>query len=418
MRTEARGTSGTGRLVGMNGLRGLAALSILTTHVWDFGTPHGDPPGRIDVGFLHPVFAVFGLAVPLFFTLSGFLLYRRFAAAIIGVSGRPSVRDYARARILRIIPGYWVILAIVGLVVGIAFVPTASGGRALGNLAEHPRALIADFLLVQNYAPATNITGIGPTWTLLNEAVFYVALPVLGLPLIRLATRATLQRTRIGLAFAAPFVLLIGGLTSKAFGQVVLHLDPEGGWDPNWPSVFERSWFYQADLFAAGMSAAALSVLVQHGILRVSPRVRALALSASAGIFLVIPVLGRHGMYPGVLVNTTVSISFGLLLLALATGRTRSRLAGLLQWRPLASVGLISYSLFLWHEPVVRWLSVHGVTHYGRLGLAFNILLVASISLSLSAVSYLLVERPFMALRRRSPRPRATIPAPAPADAG
>jgi peptidoglycan/LPS O-acetylase OafA/YrhL len=417
MGTEARGTSGTGRLVGMNGLRGVAALAILTTHVWDYGTPNGGP-GRINVGFMHPVFAVLGLAVALFFTLSGFLLYRRFAAAIIGVSGRPSVREYARARILRIIPAYWVILGIIGLIFGAGLVPTPEGGRALGNLAEHPRALIANYAFAQNYAPGTNITGIGSTWTLLNEAVFYIALPVLALPLIRLATRARSQRTRVGLAFAAPFVLLIGGLACKAFGHIVLHLDPDGGWSPDWPSVFERSWFYQADLFAAGMSAAALSVLVERGMLRVSSRVRMLALSASAGIFLVIPVLGRHGIYPEVLVSTTVSISFGLLLFALATTATRSRLAGMLQWRPLASVGLISYSLFLWHEPVVRWLSAHGVTHDGRAGLALNILLVASIALLLATISYLLVERPFMALRKRAPRPRTAVPAPAPADAG
>src|SRR6059036_3014299 len=73
-----RGAPGTGRLVGMNGLRGVAALSILTTHVWDYGTPaplHGAiGGGPVDVGLLHPVFAVLGLSVALFFTLSGFLL--------------------------------------------------------------------------------------------------------------------------------------------------------------------------------------------------------------------------------------------------------------------------------------------------------------------------------------------------------
>jgi peptidoglycan/LPS O-acetylase OafA/YrhL len=69
MQTGARGTPGTGGLIGMNGLRGVAALSILTTHVWDYGTPNGGS-GRINGGFMHPVFAVLGLAVVLFFTLS------------------------------------------------------------------------------------------------------------------------------------------------------------------------------------------------------------------------------------------------------------------------------------------------------------------------------------------------------------
>jgi peptidoglycan/LPS O-acetylase OafA/YrhL len=407
----------------MNGLRGVAALAILTTHVWDYGTPDpshraGDA-GRIDVGVLHPVFAVLGLAVALFFTLSGFLLYRRFSAAIIGVSKRPSVREYARARIFRIVPAYWAILGVVGFAFGAVLVPTSNGDRVLGDFASHPRAAAANYAFVQNYAPGTNITGIGSTWTLLNEAIFYLVLPLLSLPLIRLAGRAGARRIRPALAFAAPLTLLLIGLACKRYGQTHLGLLPDGGWNADWPSVFQRSFLYQADLFAAGMSAAALSVLLEHGRLHVSRRLRTLALIASAGIFLVIPVLGRHGIYPSVLVSTTVSISFGLLLVALVTTGPRSRLASVMQWRPLASVGLISYSLFLWHEPVVRWLNAQGLTHSGRLGLALNILIVAGISLSLATVSYLLVERPFMALRkRRAPRSRDQVSVPAPADAG
>jgi peptidoglycan/LPS O-acetylase OafA/YrhL len=48
MQTGARGTPGTCRLIGMNRLRGVAALSILTTHVWDYGTPNGRPPAPRD----------------------------------------------------------------------------------------------------------------------------------------------------------------------------------------------------------------------------------------------------------------------------------------------------------------------------------------------------------------------------------
>jgi peptidoglycan/LPS O-acetylase OafA/YrhL len=423
MANGERGAPGTGRLVGMNGLRGVAALAILTTHVWDFGTP--DPlhttvngGGRIDVGFLHPGFAVLGLAVALFFTLSGFLLYRSFSASIIGVSKRPSVREYTRARIFRIVPAYWVILGIVGVVFSAALVRTANGDLAVGNLASHPRAMAADYLFTQNYVPATNITGIGSTWTLLNEAVFYLVLPLLSLPLIRLAVRAGSQRIRIALAFAAPLTLLLIGLACKRYGQVHLGLDPDGGWHADWSSVFQRSFFYQADLFAAGMSAAVISVLLEHGTLHISRMLRTLALIASAGIFLVIPALGRHGSYPATFVSTTVSISFGLLLIGLVTTGERSRLASVLQWRPLASVGLISYSLFLWHEPVIRWLNTHDLTHSGRLGLGINILLAASISLSLATITYLLVERPFMALRKRSSaRAQRPVSAPAPADA-
>ena len=48
MQTGARGTPGTGRLIGMNGLRDVATLSILKTQVWDCGTSNGGPPAPRD----------------------------------------------------------------------------------------------------------------------------------------------------------------------------------------------------------------------------------------------------------------------------------------------------------------------------------------------------------------------------------
>jgi peptidoglycan/LPS O-acetylase OafA/YrhL len=396
----------------MNGLRGVAALAVMTTHVWDFATPDAlgrvNGAGRIDVGLLHPVFAAFGLGVALFFTLSGFLLYRRFAASILGVAKRPSVRDYAWARVLRIVPLYWAILLITGVFFSAALLRTSNGALAFGSLASQPRALLADLTFTQNYVPSTVLTGIGPTWTLLDEAVFYVVLPLLALPLLSLASRRRSRPARLALALAAPVFLLMLGLASKGYGQVALALTPDGGWHADWRSVFQRSFLYQADLFAAGMAAAVLSVAVEHGSLRISWRVRRALVFAAAAIFLVIPVLGRHGAYPPILVETTVSFSFGLLLLGLATvGGRRSLLAQTLQWRPIALVGAASYSLFLWHEPVIRWLNAHGATTGGRGGLALNILLVAAISLSLTTLSYRVVERPFLALRKRRERRRA-----------
>src|SRR5258708_19165890 len=119
MTGKGSGSSSEGRLVGVNGLRGLAALAILTSHVWEYSSPQG---GRYDVGRLTFFFGLCALGVPLFFTLSGFLLYRRFAAAVVGVSPRPSVSEYAKARILRIVPAYWVILLIVGVVFSAALI--------------------------------------------------------------------------------------------------------------------------------------------------------------------------------------------------------------------------------------------------------------------------------------------------------
>lgn len=90
------------RLPGVEGTRGVAALSVLAFHVWLRGGS-----GLGDVGV---VLSYGWLGVPLFFVLSGLLLYRPFARAIVAGSNLPSFRRYARARSLRIFPAYWLVL--------------------------------------------------------------------------------------------------------------------------------------------------------------------------------------------------------------------------------------------------------------------------------------------------------------------
>ncbi len=54
--------------------------------------------------------------MPLFFVLSGFLLWRPIASAVLRGRRLPSVRRYARNRALRILPAYWVVLLATALV--------------------------------------------------------------------------------------------------------------------------------------------------------------------------------------------------------------------------------------------------------------------------------------------------------------
>src|SRR5690242_9257170 len=103
------------RLVGIEGLRGMAALSVLVHHV----TIRLADPDRIG-GFARiGDWLTHGLT--LFFVLSGFLLFRPFAASMVEGRPLPSIRKYARNRFLRIYPAYLVILLLVGLVFGAAY---------------------------------------------------------------------------------------------------------------------------------------------------------------------------------------------------------------------------------------------------------------------------------------------------------
>src|SRR5687767_2058855 len=82
-----------------DGLRAIAALSILLFHAGNHAY-QADP----QVDWLGYVVARLNVGVPIFFVISGFLLYRPFAAARMQGSRMPRIRDYARRRVLRIVP--------------------------------------------------------------------------------------------------------------------------------------------------------------------------------------------------------------------------------------------------------------------------------------------------------------------------
>src|SRR4029077_19878693 len=63
-------------------------------------------------GYLETATSRFWLGVPLFFVLSGFLLYRPFAHATVHALPPPSLIRYARHRVLRIVPAFWLVLSV------------------------------------------------------------------------------------------------------------------------------------------------------------------------------------------------------------------------------------------------------------------------------------------------------------------
>lgn len=228
-------------------------------------------------------------------------------------------------------------------------------------------------------------------------------MPVIALPVLAYS-RQRRWRGRLILAFVPPFVLLATGLSAKMAGRFSA-LGPGDGYNPDWASVFQRSFVYHADLFAGGMAAAAASVLIAHEIIRVSARSLRLAIAASAVLFVLVLWLEIHERYPGVLYEATMSGVFALLMTALATGR-RSLATSVFEWRWLVVVGTASYSIFLWHEPIILLLSKHELTMAGAAGIPVNLLLTLVIVVPLSLLSYRFVEAPTMALRRRPFRRR------------
>ena len=396
------GTTGR-RLPGIEGLRAVAAGAVVIHHVWIFdgGVRVGEDSGA-DVVFLN-----LALGVTLFFSLSGFLLYRPFAAAIARGEALPSVPRYLRNRALRILPAYWAILLVAALVLTTA--ATRAGGDEIGyGSMTDPVELLKTMLLIQNYDPDSIVIGIGPAWSLSVEVVFYLLLPLLVIGAARLA-RAQERRAKRVLVLLAPAALLLAiGIAGKVLAGVVVTGSPAEGYSDNWHSVIERSFLAQADLFSFGMAAAVLHTEVVDGRLRLPRWWRGAALAVAVALFVPCALSLNRGQLSYLPENTVVALAATLFLAAAVFPAEASArpywLQRLLELRPVVATGLISYSIFLWNVPVVLWLTEHDLTREGWSGLGFNLILTFLIVGALSVLTYRLVELPALR-RKRRPEP-------------
>jgi peptidoglycan/LPS O-acetylase OafA/YrhL len=405
-RATADPVPSTSRLAGVEGLRALAATSIVVYHCWRYSSPDGAP---VDLGPLSRfVLPHLPVGVTLFFTLSGFLLYRPLAASVLRQTRRPRVRRYLRNRALRILPAYWAILLATGVVLPAALVRHSPTTLDLGRLIGQPEVLLSNAVLLQNYVPRALETGIGPAWSLAVEIVFYLVLPLLGWLAMVCARRATTPSGRMRATLVPVGVLFVIGLLSKASFS---WLAASTGY---WPAMLARSFAYHADLFAFGMALATLKVNLEDGRVRLPVWWRKAAGATLALTAMLTVLLSDRGLLPawGILnpYQRMTALSCALLLAVVVLHEpeptTLPRVTRLLEARILVAVGLVSYSLFLWHEPIVRLLQREHLTVRGVGGFWVNLVLLGLVSGGLSALTYRWVERPALSRKARDPDER------------
>jgi peptidoglycan/LPS O-acetylase OafA/YrhL len=384
------------RLVGIEGLRGLAAASVLMGHVWLTSQPNGQ---SFHLGWPDTyVFPQLKNGVTLFFVLSGFLLFLPFAAAVLREQRRPAFDAYIRNRALRILPAYWFILLCTALVLQTARVYQAGtlGVAQMDNLS----LLGQNALLLQNYHPATVATGIGPAWSLEIEVLYYLLLPLLVLAAILLARMATTRGQRV-VAMLFPAVLLgVVGVASVALG-------PNSGFPfaRTWVGVWRLSFFTHAHLFAPGLALAVALVEYQDGRLRLPRWWRPVAGIAGVVVAVTAIKLTVDGTILARWEPAIIAIACSLLLAltVLSVSDSRSRLVATLDSRTLVAAGLASYSVYLWHYPVILWLRDHNLTISGGFGAyVLNLTVVAAAVGVLSGLTYNYVEKPALRFKART----------------
>jgi peptidoglycan/LPS O-acetylase OafA/YrhL len=119
----------------------------------------------------------------LFFVLSGFLLFRPFATTLMEGKPLPSIRRYARNRLLRIYPAYITVFIVTAIIVGTAFVKGSTHGLGPDNIGRlsDPLQIIANLMLVQMLIPPFVMTGLPVSWSLTAELSFYLVLPLIAI---------------------------------------------------------------------------------------------------------------------------------------------------------------------------------------------------------------------------------------------
>ncbi len=353
----------------IEGLRAVAVLLVIADHL--FGRPVG--------GFV---------GVDVFFVISGFLITGLLLREHRTV-GRISFADFYRRRIRRILPASVLVLAVTVIAANVVFF----GSRARDTLDD----AVWSFFFAGNWHFALDGTDYlqaeGPVsplrhfWSLAVEEQFYVVWPVV--MAVILASAGWRRRHRVkGLkSIAATMVLIVAASYAWA-----LH---ETATEPAWAyfSTSSRAW---------ELGVGALVAIAAPAVGRIPARLRPLlgwiglaGIGASAFVI----DSGTPFPAPGALLPV---LSTALVIAAGTGGETH--LAPLTN-RAARYVGALSYSLYLWHFPVIVVLAVlmpPDATYYA---------LVLGITAVASAASYHLVEQP---IRRsswlRPGAPRSTAP--------
>jgi peptidoglycan/LPS O-acetylase OafA/YrhL len=179
---------------------------------------------------------------------------------------------------------------------------------------------------------------------------------------------------------------------------------------PGLGNVWSLSLPTHADWFAAGMTLAVLRVMWEDGSLRLPRHWQVVSVASTVPILVVTLKLHYDGTLDGLDYQSPIAWACALVLAPLVLAPHTTRAARVLTLRPIAAIGAASYSLFLWHDPLVRYLRDNGLTAGGAAGFAANLLVVAALAGIASALTYRFVEQP--ALRRKRGWQRAGERAP------
>jgi peptidoglycan/LPS O-acetylase OafA/YrhL len=399
----------------LDGVRGVAILMVIVFHVnrvtgdnlWN---PRTNP-------LASSVSTAGGIGVTLFFVLSGFLLFMPFAKALLFKVNWPLASVFYMRRVLRIIPAYYVSLFLLILL-------------------QHPEYLHPDHLnyfvlfltFFMDSSKATFRQLNGPYWTLATEWQFYMLLPLIAIGIAFVVSRVSIKRRFLAVT-ACLVGIIIWGLFIRYWGLYFSKYPSQTFLVP-YPVLNGIMFFlfgitgkYTED-FAIGMFVSLCYIYAQHptssnkfarGWQRLSPwlwtgGILILVFSAmwhfKKGYAWSWPLIPTSMMqiYDW-LSDILLAIGFAACIAAVLYGS--SGLKAIFNWPLLRWVGLISFSLYIWHIPllvlfqsrIMPLLQGLQLNRYESYSLYWVWMLL--IIFPFAFLFYLLVERPWIRLGDR-----------------
>lgn len=298
------------------------------------------------------------VGVDVFFVISGYLITGIIVAG--QDKGRFTILGFYERRARRIIPALFVVM--------LCCLPFAWVWMLPAQMKSFGESIIAVCLFYSNvlfwqqsgyFAAAAELQPLLHTWSLAVEEQFYLVFPLVLMLIHRFGDRVRMA--------------VVAGLAILSFlaAQFFLNGDPSG----NFYLPFGRAW----ELFAGALVAL---VLLRHP----QPRSSALSLLGLAMIALSVFLYDETTPFPSVYTLLPV---IGTVLVVLCGGQGTAT-ARLLSTPLLTGIGLISYSLYLWHQPLFAFARIRSLTEPS----VWLMLGLAALSVPLAYLSWRFIETP------------------------
>jgi len=349
----------------IDGLRAIAVLSVLIYHAQFIlgGTNTSDSTKLLSGGFI---------GVDIFFVISGYLISLIVLREL--ASNAFSFANFYERRARRILPALFAAMLASIPVAWALMLPKAFKEYALSIMAS--LGFGSNFLFWQEDSYTAEPSLLKPflhTWSLSVEEQFYLLFPLLLLMLWRFAK--PLLTPTLTLLFLVS--LLTAEIGSRTFSDANFFLLPSRGWEMLIGALLAiNELARKGEIYQTIYNKPELPLIIKDSFPKLG----------------LIWIIGAFFLFDASTLHPSLSTVFPVAGSAMIIGFARpgELVTRLLSMRIFVSIGLISYSLYLWHFPLFAFARIHDVLHTN-----VDKLLIVVLSFILAILSYFLIEKPF-----------------------